>query len=92
MCSKHQKAISINKYDLGLAKDFKHKIHLKYNNLVYRKQFKIPEAHLNFIEQSLDEWLNPALLISPILYTIHQYFVSLKNKAKTLELCKILGN
>jgi hypothetical protein len=24
---------------------------------VYRKQFKIPEAHQNFNEQSLDEWL-----------------------------------
>jgi hypothetical protein len=26
---KHQDALSIDKYDLGLAKDFKHKIHLK---------------------------------------------------------------
>jgi hypothetical protein len=24
---------------------------------VYRKQFKIPEVHLQFIEQSLEEWL-----------------------------------
>ncbi len=47
---KHQKAISANKYDLGLASNFKHKIHLKDNNPVYRKQFKIPEAHQNFIE------------------------------------------
>ena len=54
---KHQQAISVNKYDLGLATNFKHKIHLKDNNPVYRKQFKIPEAHQNFIEQSLDEWL-----------------------------------
>ncbi len=54
---KHQQAISANKYDLGLATNFKHKIHLKDNDPVYRKQFKIPEAHQNFIEQSLDEWL-----------------------------------
>ncbi len=54
---KHQQAISINKYDLRLATNFKHKIHLKDNNPVYRKQFKIPEAHQNFIEQLLDEWL-----------------------------------
>jgi hypothetical protein len=54
---KHQKAISANKYDLGLASNFKHKIHLKDNNPVYRKQFKIPEAHQNFIEQSLQEGL-----------------------------------
>jgi len=54
---KHQKAISVNKYDLGLASNFKHRIHLKDHNPVNRKQFKIPEAHQNFIEQSLEEWL-----------------------------------
>jgi hypothetical protein len=54
---KHQGALSIDKYDLGLAKDFKHKIHLKTQDPVYRKQFKIPKAHHQFIEQTLDEWL-----------------------------------
>jgi hypothetical protein len=39
---KHQAAISVNKMDLGRAKNFTHKIHLKDNNPVYRKQFKIP--------------------------------------------------
>ncbi len=38
---KHQKAISANKYNLGLASNYKHKIHLKDNSPVYRKQFKI---------------------------------------------------
>jgi hypothetical protein len=32
---KHQKAISVNKYELGRAISFKHKIHLKDNNPVY---------------------------------------------------------
>jgi hypothetical protein len=54
---KHQQAISVNKYYLGLATNFKHKIHLKDDDPVYQKQFKIPEAHQNFIKQSLDEWL-----------------------------------
>jgi hypothetical protein len=54
---KHQKAISANKYDLGLASHYKPKIHLKDNSPVYRKQFKIPEVHQQFIEQSLEEWL-----------------------------------
>jgi hypothetical protein len=53
---KHQDALSIDKYDLGLAKDFKHKIHLKTQDPVYRKQFKIPEAHQQFIEQTLAEF------------------------------------
>jgi hypothetical protein len=54
---KHQAAISTSKMVLGRAKNFTHKIHLKDNNPVYRKQFKIPEAHQNFIEATLDEWL-----------------------------------
>ncbi len=54
---KHQAAISMNKMDLGRAKNFTHKIHLKDKNPVYHKQFKIPEAHQNFIETTLDEWL-----------------------------------
>jgi hypothetical protein len=47
----------MNKYDLGLAKDFSHRIHLKDKEPIYRKQFKSPEAHNQFIEQTLDEWL-----------------------------------
>jgi hypothetical protein len=43
--------------DLGHAKNFTHKIHLKDKNPVYRKQFNIPEAHQNFIEAMLEEWL-----------------------------------
>ncbi len=54
---KHQAAISLDKYDLGLAKNFTHQIHLKDNQPIFRKQFNIPEAHTQFIEQSLDEWL-----------------------------------
>jgi hypothetical protein len=47
----------MDKYDLGLAKNYKHKIHLKNEDPVYRKQFKIPEAHHQCIEQTLEEWL-----------------------------------
>jgi len=54
---KYQEAISLDKYDLGLARNYKHKIHLKNDDPVYRKQFKIPEAHHHFIEQTLEEWL-----------------------------------
>jgi hypothetical protein len=46
-----------HQYDLGLAKDFSHRIHLKDHKPIYRKLFKLPEAHNQFIEQTLDEWL-----------------------------------
>jgi hypothetical protein len=52
---KHQAAISVNKMDLGRAKKFTHKIHLKDSNPIYHMQFKIPEAHQNFIKA---EWMN----------------------------------
>jgi hypothetical protein len=54
---KHQDAISLDKYDLRLARNYKHKIPLKNEDPVYQKQFKIPEAHHQFIEKTLDEWL-----------------------------------
>ncbi len=54
---KHQAVISLDKYDLGLAKNFTHSIHLKDNQPIFCKQFNLPEAHTQFIEQSLDEWL-----------------------------------
>ncbi len=60
---KHQAAISLDKYDLGLAKNFTHRIHLKDNQPIFRKQFNLPEAHTQFIEQSLD-----LVLDSPLLY------------------------
>jgi hypothetical protein len=41
---RHQAAISMDKYDLGLSKDFTHRIHLKDNEPIYRKQFNLPEA------------------------------------------------
>jgi hypothetical protein len=79
---KHQKAISVNKYDLGLAKNFKYKIHLKDNNPVYRKQFKISEAHQNFIEQTLKNGLSLELSNAPIHCITRPFFASQKNKAK----------
>ncbi len=47
----------MDKYDLGLAKNFTHRIHLKDDQPIFWKQFNLPEAHTQFIEQSLDEWL-----------------------------------
>jgi len=51
---RHQAAISMDKYDLGLAKDFAHRIHLKDNEPIFRKQFNLPQAHNQFMDQTLD--------------------------------------
>ena len=52
---KHFDVISIDKNDLGRLKYFFHKIHMKDNEPVYRKQFKIPDVHRPFLEESLAE-------------------------------------
>ena len=52
---KHRSAISIGKHDLGCAKDFYHQINLKDNNLVYWKQFKIPDLHHDFLTKETAE-------------------------------------
>ena len=54
---KNRAAFSTSQTDLGRAKDFFHKIHLKDNDPVYRKQFKIPDAHNDFISKTINEWL-----------------------------------
>ncbi len=46
---KHKATISMDKYDLGLAKDFTDRIHLKDDQPIFRKQFNLPEAHTQFI-------------------------------------------
>jgi hypothetical protein len=57
MLHKYTTCISTDKNDLGRASNFFHRIHLKDNAPVYRKQFQIPEAHTDFIENTLEEWL-----------------------------------
>jgi hypothetical protein len=54
---KHFNIVSIDKSDLGRVKNFFHKIHLKDNEPVYCKQFKITDAHRPFLEESLVDWL-----------------------------------
>jgi len=83
---KHQETISIDKYDLGLAKNYQHKIHLKNTDPVYNKQCKIPEAHRQFIEQTLEEWLKLGVVKwSDLLYN-SPIFCMLKKQGQGLRI------
>ncbi len=89
--------VSIDKSDLRRVKNLFHKIHLKDNEPGYRKQFKIPDAHRPFLEESLTEWLklgvvqkSDALYNSPVFcvpkkggngYIIAQDFRELNHKS-----------
>ena len=66
---KHQKTISINKYDLGLAKSFQHKIHLKdnFDKKALPHEFKINDlvlyedfSPLGKNAKLTPKWLGPA--------------------------------
>ena len=76
---KHFQVISVKKNDLGRAKDFFHKIHMKENEPKYHKQFKIPDAHRIFLEESLAEWLKLGeVQKSDSLYDSHVFCVPKK--------------
>ncbi|MGL6005418.1 reverse transcriptase domain-containing protein, partial [Aeromonas sobria] len=48
---------SLDKNDLGRSRVLEHEIHLKTPEPVYVKQFRIPEAHREAIENQVKEWL-----------------------------------
>ncbi len=53
LLTKYSDLYSDTKYDLGRATHFFYKIHLKDKEPVYRKQFKIPDAHKPFLEENI---------------------------------------
>ena len=54
---KHHTAVSQNKMDLGRTETLLHDIELRDQEPVYVKQFKIPDAHRQEVEQNVAEWL-----------------------------------
>ena len=45
-----------HKYDLGFSDAISHKIHMKNEQPVYVKQFRIPEIHQNEINEHVKQW------------------------------------
>jgi hypothetical protein len=75
-----------------MAKNFFHRIVLKDDGPIYRKQYQIPEAQNNFIEETLTEWLKLGVVRrSQSMYNL-QFFVFQRKLAKDSELCKISEN
>jgi hypothetical protein len=59
---KHHDVFSVDKGDLGLASNLKHRIDLKDKEPTYRKQFPIPDAHRNELGSQVNEWLKMGLI------------------------------
>jgi len=53
---------STSKHDLGSANNFEHTIKLKTPDPIYRKQFRIPDAHRAALNQQIDEWLKIGII------------------------------
>jgi hypothetical protein len=53
---------STDKIDLGWINHFKHKITTKDENLTYRKQFPISEAHREGLDYQVKDWLAMGLI------------------------------
>jgi hypothetical protein len=52
---KHQ-AFTASKQDIGVSEEISHKIHMKTEQPVYVKQFRIPDIHEKEIVNHLNEW------------------------------------
>ncbi len=59
---KNHDIFSDNKEDLGSANNFEHNIKLKDKLPIYRKQFRIPEAHQHALHKQIDEWVKIGII------------------------------
>ena len=58
----YRDVFSSNENDLGYSSLVQHEIHLKSPAPVYRKQFRIPDQHLEFLQRQTKEWLSLGLV------------------------------
>ena len=61
MC-KHHTIFSEEKNDIGRSDLIQHEIHLKNNDPIYVKQFKIPDTHREYLEDQVKEWLKMGIV------------------------------
>ena len=54
--------ISANKYDLGRTDTMEHEIVVRDNEPVWRPNFRIPDADLDFVKNAAKEWLRLGLI------------------------------
>ena len=57
LLKKHHSVFSRTKADLGRSDLIQHEIHLKSEEPVYVKQFKMPDVHRDYLEEQVKEWL-----------------------------------
>jgi hypothetical protein len=62
LLAKHRNNFSLSKSDLGFCDTVLHKLFMKTEEPIYVKQFKIPKAHQNYLQDQVREWLKLAII------------------------------
>ncbi len=62
LLAKHWRIFSMNKNEIGFCSTFLHKLFMKTDEPVYVKQFKIPEAHHQYLQDQVKEWLRLGII------------------------------
>ncbi len=62
LLAKHRRIFSMNKNEIGFCSTFLHKLFMKTDEPVYVKQFKIPEAHHQYLQDQVKEWLRLGII------------------------------
>jgi hypothetical protein len=62
LLSKHKNIFSLSKSDLGFCDTVLHKLFMKTEEPIDIKQFKIPEAHQNYLQDQVREWLKLGII------------------------------
>jgi len=62
LLAKHRGIFSLNKNEIGYCDTFFHKLFMKTEEPTYVKQFKIPEAHHQYLQDQVREWLRLGII------------------------------
>jgi hypothetical protein len=62
LLAKHQQIFSMSKNKIGFCSTFLHKLFMETNEPVYVKQFKILEAHHQYLQDQVKEWLRLGII------------------------------
>ncbi len=62
LLAKHRHIFSMDKSEIGFCSTFLHKLFMKTEESVYVEQFKIPEAHHQYLQDQVKEWLRLGII------------------------------
>ncbi len=83
---RYAKALSRDKFDLGLSDILEHKIHLRDNEPVYHKQFPFSLAHLEEVRSNIDKWLKLGI-VEPARSRYNSPIFCVKKKGGGYRMC-----